>query len=312
MGGAPSPAERSVTDDARERVGQLRALPLFRHLPDAKLEELARILVVQTVPAGELIFEEGTPGDTMFLLAAGRVRIETRVEAAGATELAVLSPGDVFGEMALIERLPRSARAVAHTNTTLFVLGGPALERWLASDARMAVGFVVELLRVLSQRLRRSSRSVTLLYDVGDLATRRYADEASFLTAALHRLVLHLEGEWSAAVYLYNEFNDEVARIAAVGPQASSFAATLPLDVGACSALDTAAFCVALAGHGDAPAGFLLARNERAMVAAEKSEAEVALTAVGHLVASALQNIQQQTEARHRERLEEHAHDSPL
>jgi CRP/FNR family transcriptional regulator, cyclic AMP receptor protein len=301
-----------VTDGARERVAQLRALPLFRHLPDARLEELARVLVVRVVPAGELIFEEGTPGDTMFLLAAGRVRIETRVEAAGVAELAVLSPGDVFGEMALIERLPRSARAVAHTNTTLFVLGGPALEQWLAADARMAMGFVVELLRVLSQRLRRSSRSVTLLYDVGDLATRRYDDEASFLIAALHRLVLHLEGEWSAAVYLYNEFNDEVARAAAVGPQASSFAETLPLGVGACSALDTAAFCVALAGKGDAPAGFLLARNELAMAAAEKSEAEVALTAVGHLVASALQNIQQQTDARQRERLEAQGHDVPL
>jgi len=301
-----------VTDDTRERVAQLSALPLFRRLPDAKLEELARILAVQMVPAGGLIFEEGTPGDTLFLLAAGRVRIEKRVEAAGFAELAVLSPGDVFGEMALIERLPHSARAVAHTETTLFVLGGAAAERWLASDAKMAVGFVVELLRVLSQRLRRSSRSVALLYDVGALATRRYDDEAGFLTAVLHRLVLHLEGEWSAAVYVYNEFNDEVARVAAVGLQASSFARTQPLEVGSCSALDTAAFCVALAGTGDAPAGFLLARNERAMLAAEKSEAEVALTAVGHLVASALQNIQQQADGRLRERLEEQADDSPV
>ena len=292
-------------------MDSLRALPLFRHLPDARLEELARVLVVQAVPAGDVIFDEGTPGDAMFLLAAGRVRIETRVEAGGFAELAVLSPGDVFGEMALIERLPRSARAVAHTDATLFVLGGAALEQWLASDARMAVGFMVELLRVLSHRLRRSSRSVTLLYDVGDLASRRYGDEAGFLTAVLHRVILHLEGEWSAAAYVYNAFNDEVGRVAAAGPQASSFSETLPLGVGSCSGLDTASFCVALAGRGDAPAGFLLARNERAMTAAEKSEAEVALMAVGHLVASALLNIQQQTDERQRERLEEEAHDFP-
>jgi len=68
-----------VTDDTRDRVAQLRALPLFRRLADPKIEELARILVVQTAPAGGLIFEEGAPGDAMFLLAAGRVRIEKRV-----------------------------------------------------------------------------------------------------------------------------------------------------------------------------------------------------------------------------------------
>lgn len=301
-----------MTGDTRERTGQLRALPLFRHLPDARVEELARILVVQTAPAGDVIFEEGTPGDTMFLLAAGRVRIETRVEAGGFAELAVLAPGDVFGEMALIEKLPRSARAVAHTDTTLFVLGGPALERWLASDAKMAVGFVVELLRILSVRLRRSSRSVALLYDVGDLASRRYDDEAGFLTAVLHRMLLHLEGPWSAAAYVYNEFNDEVARVAAEGPHAQSFAETLPLEVGSCSSLDSAAFCVALAGKGDMPAGFLLARNERPMTAAEKSEAEVALTAIGHLVASALQNIQRETDERLRARLLQQTRDSPF
>ena len=301
-----------MTDDMRDRVARLRALPLFRRLPDPKLEELARILGVQAAPAGGLIFEEGAPGDAIFLLAAGRVRIEKRVEAGGFAELAVLSPGDVFGEMALIERLPHSARAVADTNATLFVLAGPAAEQWLASDAKMALEFVVELLRVLSQRLRRSSRSVTLLYDIGVLASRRYEDEAGFVTAVLDRMLSHLEGEWSAAVYIYNEFNDEVAQVAAVGPQAVAFAGTLPLEVGSCSGLDSAAFCVALAGKGDAPAGFLLARNERVMTAAEKSEAEVALTAVGHLVASALRNIQLQADQRMRDRLEDQAHDSPL
>ncbi len=292
-----------MTDDMRERVAQLRALALFRHLPDAKLEELARILAVQTVLAGGLIFEEGTPGDAMFLVGTGRVRIEKRVGADGFAELAVLTPGDVFGEMALIENLPRSARAVAHTNTTLFVLGGAALEEW------SAMGLVVELLRILSQRLRRSSRSVALLYDVGDLASRRHDDQAGFLGAVLHRLLLHLEGEWSAAAYVYNEFNDEIARMAAAGPQASSFEWTLPRDVGSSSALDSAAFCVALPGTGDAPAGVLLARNEGAMTAAEKSEAEVALTAVGHLVASALQNIQQAIDERLRARLKHQTHE---
>jgi CRP-like cAMP-binding protein len=299
--------------DTRERVGQLRTLPLFRHLPEARLEELARILAVQVVPAGGVVFEEDTPGDTMFLLAHGRVRIEKRVAAGDFAELAVLTPGDVFGEMALIERLPRSARAVADTDITLFVLAGPALKQWLASDALTAVDFFVEMLRVLSHRLRRSTESVVLLHDVGDLTSQRFLDEATFLAAVIQRLIRHLDGEWSAAAYLYNEFNDDVARVATAGPRGASLPETLAIDAGSCSSLDTAAFYVALAGKADTPSGFLLAKNELAMSTAEKSEAEVALAAVGHLVSSALQNIKQDIEERLRLRLHhQQAHDSPL
>ncbi len=291
--------------DTRGRIGQLRALPLLRHLPEGKIEELTRVLAIQTVPAGGLVFEEGSPGDTMFLLALGTVRIEKRVEAGAFAELALLSPGDVFGEMALIERLPRSARAVAHTDATLFVLGRQDLERWLASDPMMAVGFFVELLRVLSHRLRRSSKTVVLLHDVSDLATRRFEDEASFLGAVLHHMIPHLDGDWSAAAYAYNEWNDEVARVETVGPRSERLPATLPMAETASRWLDAASYCVALAGKAGTPIGFLVARNELAMSPLEKAEAEVALTAAGHLVASALQNIKHDTEERLRARLQD-------
>ena len=295
------------------RIGQLRTLPLFRHLPTGKIEELARVLAVQGVPAGDLVFEEGSPGDTMFLLARGTVRIEKRVEAGGFAELALLSPGDVFGEMALIERLPRSARAVAHTDATLFVLGRRDLERWLKSDPMMAVGFFVELLRVLSHRLRRSSQAVVLLHDVSDLATRRFEDEASFLGAVLRRMIPHLDGDWSAAAYVYNQWNDEVARVQTVGPRGESLPATLPIVETASRWLDAASYCVAFVGKADTPVGFLVARNELLMSPPEKAEAEVALGTIGHLVASALQNIKHDTEDRLRARLQDRrALDSPL
>jgi CRP/FNR family cyclic AMP-dependent transcriptional regulator len=288
-----------------EQIDRLKSLALLRHLPDAKLAELARVLAVQTVPAGGLVFEEGSPGDTMFLLAVGRVRIEKQLEAGGFAELALLSPGDVFGEMALIERLPRSARAVAHTDTTLFVLGRHDLEGWLASEPMMAVGLFVELLRVLSHRLRRSSQELVLLHDVGDLVVRRFEDEASFLGAVLQRMVPHLEGDWSAAAYVYNEFNDEVAPVGMVGPRGENLPTTLPIAEAASRWLDSQSFCVALAGRADRPMGFLVARNELAMSPSEKAEVEIALAAVGHLAAAALGNIRHDIEERLRARLQE-------
>jgi CRP-like cAMP-binding protein len=291
--------------DARDRTDQLRTLPLFRRLPEGKVEELTRVLTVQAVPAGHLVFEEGSPGDTMFLLALGEVRIEKQLEGGGFAELARLSPGDVFGEMALIERLPRSARAVAHTDITVFALGRPDLERWLASEPLAAVGLFVELLRVLSHRLRRSSRELVLLHDVGDLAVRRFPDEAGFLGAVLHRMIPHLEGEWSAAAYVYNEFNDEVVQVAAVGPRAERLPATIPLAEGASRWMDDHVFCVALAGKTATPIGFLVARNEIVMSHSERAEIGIALAAAGHLVAAALQNIKHDIEERLRARLQD-------
>ena len=290
--------------DTRQRIDRLRSLAVLRHLPETKLEELTRVLAVRAVPAGDLVFEDGSVGDTMFLLAEGQVRIEKRVEAGGFAELALLSPGDVFGEMALIESVPRSARAVAHTDTTLFVLGRQDLDGWLASEPLMAVGFFVELLRVLSHRLRRSSQELVLLYDLSHLTVQRFEDEAGFLGAVLHRMIPHLDGDWSAAAYLYNEFNDEVARVGAEGRRGQSLPGTLPIGEAASRWLDAASFCVALTGKADTPLGFLVARNELAMSPVERTEVEVALTTAAHLVASALQNIKHDTEERLRARLQ--------
>jgi CRP/FNR family transcriptional regulator, cyclic AMP receptor protein len=294
-------------------VDRLRTLSLLQHLPDGKLGELARVLVVQTVQAGDVIFEEGSIGDTMFLLATGQVSIEKRVEAGGFAELALLGSGDVLGEMALIERLPRSARAVARTDTTLFVLGRQDLERWLATDPLTAVGLFVELLRVLSHRLRRSSRSVALLQDVGDLAAQRSEDEAGFVQSVLRRMLPHLDGDWSAAAYIYNEWNDEIVRAGTEGPRGESLPATIPIAETTSRWLDVSSFCVVLAQKTGRPLGFLVARNDLAMSPPEKAEAEVALATVGHLVSSALQNIKHDTEERLRARLQhQQGHQSSL
>jgi hypothetical protein len=127
----------------------------------------------------------------------------------------------------------------------------------------------------------------------------------------LRRVVPHLYGEWSAAAFLYNEFNDEVWRVGMEGPRGESLPETLPLEESVSRWLDAASFCVALGGKTATPLGFLVARNEAAMSPREKGEVEVALTAAGHLVASALQNIRHDAEERLRARLQQRqAYDS--
>jgi len=295
----------------RPGVGELRALELFQHLPEAKLAELAGALETRAVAAGAVVYEEGSPGDALFLLSAGEVGIDSRVEGRGRVELARLAAGDIFGDLALIERQPRAARAVARTDAVLLVLGRERLVQWLQSDPHTAVDFFVELLRVMSRRLRRSYGEVVLLSDLGELALQRFDDAADLMVAAVERLVPHLGEDWSVASYLFNEFNDEVTRAGAAGPRGAALPETLPLGETASRWIDAATFCAVLAGGGPAPLGFLLARAGAALHPRAKAETEVALTAAGRLLASALLNIRHATEERLRARLQRARDEAP-
>jgi CRP-like cAMP-binding protein len=291
--------------DGRPGVDQLRAGELFRHLPEAGLAQLAAALAVREVPAGAVVYEEGSPGDALFLLTAGDVHIDKRVETGGRVELARLAPGDVFGDLALIDRVPRAARAVAHTDATILVLDHESLGRWLRSDAPTAVGFFVELLRLLSRRLRRSYGQVILLSELSQLALQPFEGEAEFVQAALDVLIPHLEGDWSVAVFLRDPFDEPTERVGTAGPHPESLPETAPAGEAEHRWLDDATFCVALTGASPVAVGSLVARCHAALAPREKAEAEVALAAAGRLLASALLNIRHDTEERLRARLEQ-------
>ena len=158
----------------------------------------------------------------------------------------------------------------------------------------------------------RSEHILTIEDPIEFIFESKQYDEAGFLQAALERIVPHLEGDWSAAAFLYNEFNDEVSRVGTKGPRGETLPETLPLAETSNRWLDAASFCVALGGKTAAPLGFLVARNEAAMALREKGEIEVALTAAGQLVASALQNIRHDAEERLRARLQHRQAHDPL
>ena len=297
---------------ARTGVDALRSLKLFRHLPEPRLAALASALAVRTVSAGTVLFEEGTPGDTLYVLSEGEILIDKRLEAGGMAEIARLHPGDIFGEMALIEREPHSARAMADTDAVLLVLGAEDLVRWLRSDAQTAATFFLEVMRVMSRRLHQSTNRVVLLFELSQLTLQRFTDEGHFMQAALDRIVPRLEGEWSAAAYLLGEFSDDVSRVGAAGPHADRLPETLAIGETESRWLDGATLSVALPGRAEMPLGFLFARSEAPLAPTEQGQVEVALTAAGQLIASALLNIRHDAEERLRARLQQHAEDSPF
>ncbi len=83
--------------------------PLLRGLPSEALGRLAAVARRRTYRRGEVIFHQGDPGDTLFVLEAGRVKVFTYAESGDETLLAIVGPGECFGELALIDGEPRSA-----------------------------------------------------------------------------------------------------------------------------------------------------------------------------------------------------------
>jgi CRP-like cAMP-binding protein len=82
----------------------LRGVPTLAPLPAPALERLAHSLVPRTVPAGEVVFREGEPGDLFWIIESGEAEVSV-----GGAEIRRLGPGDGFGEIALLRDVPRTA-----------------------------------------------------------------------------------------------------------------------------------------------------------------------------------------------------------
>jgi len=108
--------------------------------------------------AGQPVFQEGDSGDIMYVIRSGRVRI-IRQQGNQQLTLAVLHPGESFGEMALIDRASRSATAIAEIDTELVVVGERAFEQMIKDRPDIAL----RLLRKLSARLREANRQIELI-----------------------------------------------------------------------------------------------------------------------------------------------------
>jgi CRP/FNR family cyclic AMP-dependent transcriptional regulator len=156
-------------------VQALRAVPLFESLDDDAADTLCSLLTTEECDAGSILFQAGDAGDSMYLIEDGQVQISMRSSDGEDLILAVLGPGDFFGEMALIDGKPRSAHAMVCESSRLAVLSRQHFLSFLSSSPNVAV----EMLTALTRRLRRTDELLR------HLATRNAnEEEASHLTFA--------------------------------------------------------------------------------------------------------------------------------
>jgi CRP/FNR family transcriptional regulator, cyclic AMP receptor protein len=158
------PATPSRTTIPPEKaVEMLSKISLFSALQPSYLRRIANLGIEEDYPLGALIFKEGAPGDKMYLILSGAVRISRQVPGMGEEALAVLRAGTHFGEMALIDDFPRSADARAHEACRLFVVRKEDMEDLLFVDRDLAYDLLWSFVRTLSARLRETNDKMTFM-----------------------------------------------------------------------------------------------------------------------------------------------------
>jgi CRP/FNR family transcriptional regulator, cyclic AMP receptor protein len=131
----------------------LARAPLFAGLSDADRQALIERLQPQDAARGDVIFREGDPGDRVFVILSGKVKIGRAAPDGRENLITILGPGEMFGELSLFDPGPRNASATAINDASLVSLEHTALRPWLASRPE-AAGM---LLRALARRLRRTN-----------------------------------------------------------------------------------------------------------------------------------------------------------
>jgi signal transduction histidine kinase len=175
----------------------LRRLDLFSGLSEADLDSLAAQTEPLAVGAGENLIEEGAPGDAAYVVVDGEFQVIKKSDAQDIV-IAVREAGEVFGEMALLDRAPRTATVRAVRAGHVLRIGGDAFQHMLGHSPSAAL----DILRTVSQRLRQNEgllRQSEKMAALGTLAAG-LAHELNNPAAAVRRSARQLRStlsEWA-------------------------------------------------------------------------------------------------------------------
>ena len=145
-------------------VGFLVATPLFDGLDSAERADVVRIMEVTRLREGETVFREGDLGDAWYVISEGTARVLKEGDGAR-QEIAKLSRGEMFGEMAILDGSARSATVEATSDLTLFRFRRSRFDDLLDQGSLGAYKLVVSMARVLSQRQRDLTRQLAELME---------------------------------------------------------------------------------------------------------------------------------------------------
>ncbi len=126
---------------------------IFKGVPAEAVDAVARTMQWVTFARGESVFTAGDPGDCLYVIVSGRVKVGRRIADGREVLLAVMGPSDMFGELAIFDPGPRTSTVTALTELHAAVMDRQGLKAWLQDRPEIAA----QLLQVLARRLRRTN-----------------------------------------------------------------------------------------------------------------------------------------------------------
>jgi len=160
--------EDRILEEARlerepEKLLELREMEIFKGRKEETLAALEACMETRSFKAGERIFSRGDSGDSLFLIRRGAVRILLPLNGKQGHHLATFGRGDFFGEMTFLDREPRSADAVAFTDTDVFVLSRERFDALATEHKKLAMRLFEGLARAIAIRLRHANTELRTL-----------------------------------------------------------------------------------------------------------------------------------------------------
>jgi CRP-like cAMP-binding protein len=152
-------SQRVIRQGTIEEV--LSKVPAFADLVQRELKEVAAIVHKREYRTGEPVFYQGDPGLGMYIVQDGEVSITILGKDGDERELALLSDGDFFGELALLDESTRSANAICKTDCTLIGFFRPDLFELIEKNNTLGIKIVLKLAEIVAQRLRQTDKELS-------------------------------------------------------------------------------------------------------------------------------------------------------
>lgn len=143
-------------------VSYLTKYPPFKGFDAADLSAIASVGEEKSVQREETVFEEDSKGDSMYVLKSGAVKIIKRVKNQENT-IAMLNPGEFFGEMALLDGLPRSATVRATADSEVLKITQEGYKALRKDHPHTALKLMDLIIKVLSNRLRQANKNLEVI-----------------------------------------------------------------------------------------------------------------------------------------------------
>jgi CRP/FNR family transcriptional regulator len=141
-----------------ETARLLQRVPLFEQLSTEELEPVAAVAIPRSFPKGVRVFHEGDSSDACYIVRSGDLRVTREHSDGRAIALATLGPGDIFGELAMLDGGTRSASVDTLTDCELLALPAPDMRRVVAAHGEIAAKLIVAVTRRLRETNERVAR----------------------------------------------------------------------------------------------------------------------------------------------------------